>query len=174
MTSPAPAPASAHAPRPATPADLEALLALEKICFEFNRMGRRSFRRLLERPSAHILVIDGPDGTLAASAVLLSRRGTRGLRLYSLATHPDQRGRGLAKAMMQAALDRVRATGHQWLSLEVHPENDAARALYHRLGFRQTSVEEDYYADGSPAFRLRRYVDQDLTVGNPGARHGAS
>ncbi|TWB82439.1 GNAT family N-acetyltransferase [Nitrospirillum amazonense] len=165
---------AAPPPRPATPADLEALLALEKICFEFNRMGRRSFRRLLERPSAHILVIDGPDGGLAASAVLLSRRGTRGVRVYSLATHPDQRCRGLAKAMMRAALDHARATGHQWLSLEVHPENDAARALYHRLGFHQTSVEEDYYADGSPAFRLRRYVDQDLTAGKPGARHGAS
>ncbi|MBB6251540.1 GNAT family N-acetyltransferase [Nitrospirillum iridis] len=148
-------------PRPATLADLDALLMLETICFQFNRMGRRSYRRLLERPSAHVLVIDGPDEQLAASAVLLSRRGTRGLRLYSLATHPDQRGRGLAKAMMHAALDHVRATGHQWLSLEVHPENNAARALYYGLGFHQTSVEEDYYADGSCAFRLRRYVDEE-------------
>ncbi|WP_044558390.1 N-acetyltransferase [Azospirillum sp. B4] len=145
-------------PRPATPADLEALLALEALCFEFNRMGRRSFKRLLERPSAHILVIDGAGGTLAASAVLLSRVGNRGLRVYSLAVHPRQRGRGLAKAMMAAALDLARATGHQWLSLEVHPENAAARALYDRLGFHQTSVEENYYADGSHAFRLRRYV----------------
>ncbi|WP_186455737.1 GNAT family N-acetyltransferase [Nitrospirillum pindoramense] len=156
---PSPSPVPFPAPRPATPADLEALLALEALCFEFNRMGRRSFKRLLERPSARILVIDGQDGTLAASAVLLSRRGTRGLRVYSLATHPARRGQGLAKAMMQAALDHARATGHRWLSLEVHPENGAARALYHRLGFHQTSVEEDYYADGSPAFRLRRSVD---------------
>ncbi|MDZ5648774.1 N-acetyltransferase [Nitrospirillum sp. BR 11828] len=156
---PSPFPAPFPAPRPATLADLEALLALEALCFEFNRMGRRSFKRLLARPSAHILVIDGPAGTLAASAVLLSRRGTRGLRVYSLAVHPGQRGHGLAKALMQAALDHARATGHHWLSLEVHPENAAARALYDRLGFHQTSVEEDYYADGSSAFRLRRSVD---------------
>ncbi|MDE1146650.1 MAG: N-acetyltransferase [Azospirillaceae bacterium] len=145
------------APRPATPADLEALLVLENACFEFNRMGRRSFRRLLERPSARILVIDGPAG-LAAGAVLLSRAGTRGLRLYSLATHPDHRGQGLAVRMVEAALAHTRDSGHQWLSLEVHPGNAAARALYHRLGFHQVSVEEDYYADGSYAFRLRRLV----------------
>lgn len=74
------------------------------------------------------------DGTLRA--VVGARQSGPGapLHLTGIGTDPDVRGRGIATALtgavVRAGLDRA-----PWVSLGVRTGNDAALALYERLGF---------------------------------------
>jgi ribosomal protein S18 acetylase RimI-like enzyme len=59
--------------------------------------------------------------------------------LYALAVHPDHRRRGIAKALVEEALARLRALGCSKVNLQIRAGNDAATAFWRSMGF---SVEE--------------------------------
>ena len=55
--------------------------------------------------------------------------------LYDVFTHPEARGRGLARQMCAALLEQARAAGARVAYLQVDNDNAPARTVYHRLGF---------------------------------------
>lgn len=61
----------------------------------------------------------------------------RGYLVGNVAVNPNWQGRGIANALMRAALEEIRGHGAQWVGLEVREDNQAARALYERMGFRE-------------------------------------
>ncbi|MEN8821837.1 MAG: N-acetyltransferase [Abyssibacter sp.] len=146
--------------RSATPADLPALLTLEA-GFASDRITPRAMRRLLQRPSAQMRVIDGesPPNTLAAASILLTRRGSRVARLYSLVVAPSARGQGLGDALVDDAMHLARLGDCDRLSLEVAESNTAARRLYARHGFSEAKRLPGYYADGGDGLRLVLALD---------------
>lgn len=136
-------------------ADLESLLALENASFSANdRFPRRNWRHVLASRSTLVLGIPAPAGGLHGAICWLLRRGTSVARMYSLAVHPDARGRGLGKLLVDASLDRLprRCT---LLGLEVRPENTSAVGLYRALGFRPVAGLADYYGDGEDGMRMQ-------------------
>ncbi|WP_114907374.1 GNAT family N-acetyltransferase [Ornithinimicrobium murale] len=52
-----------------------------------------------------------------------------------LAVLPEARGRGVARALVQACLDRSRETGHARIVLSTQPSMAPAHALYESFGF---------------------------------------
>lgn len=144
-------------PRTATEADLPALLELEAE-FPGDRISRRGLRRLLRAPSARVRVI-GTPGTMDAALILLSRRGTRVARIYSLVVAPPGRGRGLAQALVRDAEQHAGARGLTRLRLEVRADNHPARRFYEKLGYREIARLPGYYEDGADGLRLERRLD---------------
>ncbi|MBN8525543.1 MAG: GNAT family N-acetyltransferase [Planctomycetes bacterium] len=147
--------------RLARSSDLDAILALEHAAFPpQDRFPRRSWRRLLTVDSAICLVIDGPrtpdtgHRTVMASIAWLLRRGSGNARMYSLSVHPDARGRGLARALVDASLRRL-PRGVTTLSLEVRRDNGPAVGLYCALGFIETALLRQYYGRGRHGIRMR-------------------
>jgi len=53
--------------------------------------------------------------------------------------------RGIARALIEELLERLRGESVQRLHLEVRESNQAARALYTALGFTETSRRAAYY-----------------------------
>lgn len=51
------------------------------------------------------------------------------------AVEPDARGRGVGRALLEAAEERARAAGLRYVSLMVTDDNVPARKLYDRAGF---------------------------------------
>ena len=88
--------------RKATLADLDALMGLEERCFALDRISRRSFRHLLTRAHAETLVYEA-EGRLRGYVLLLFRQSTPLARLYSIATDPEYRGRGVGEALVRAS-----------------------------------------------------------------------
>jgi ribosomal protein S18 acetylase RimI-like enzyme len=82
-----------------------------------------------------LLVGDGPDGL----AVIRYQRSiwTDGLECYlaELYVVPTQRGHGLGRALMEAAMARGRERGGDYMLLGTSEADTTARALYERLGF---------------------------------------
>ena len=79
--------------------------------------------------------VRAPDGTLMAMTG--ERMHLDGLtEISAVCTWPQYRGQGLARALVVAAAARILAEGNVPF-LHVKGENDAARMLYERIGFRR-------------------------------------
>lgn len=142
--------------RSATPEDIDALVRLEAI-FPGDRMSRQSFRRLLKRDSASILVHE-EGGEIIANSVVLYRRGSLSGRIYSLVVHPYAQGRGIARALIKAAETAALIKGCTSMRLEVRADNHAALALYAKSGYIPFAQINNYYQDHTPAQRLRKSI----------------
>lgn len=155
--------------RSAVGTDLDALVRLEDACFTTDRISRRSFRHLLAHGHMSCLIAE-VDGAPAGYALVLYRGTTSLARLYSIAVHPDMRGRGLARLLLLAAEDAARAEGCAVLRLEVRPDNASAIALYRAEGYREFAVYQHYYEDLSDALRMQKALVERpalLNVGVP-------
>jgi ribosomal-protein-alanine acetyltransferase len=141
--------------RDARPADVDALLRLEAASFPGDRIARRSFQRLLGRPSAALRLATA-GGDLLGYTLLLYREGTAVARLYSIAVAAEARGRGIGRLLMEDAARIARKRGCGRLRLEVRADNAAAIRLYESLAYRRIGRYPDYYADGMEALRLER------------------
>jgi len=130
---------------------------LDVRCFPTaDRFSLRVWRHLLGL-AAHnrsaITVLAERDGVVIGSANALLRRGSRVIRLYTLAVDPAARGLGLASRLV-AELLAACPRRCKVFSLEVRTANPA-RALYERWGLRVVADLPGYYRDGAPGVRMR-------------------
>lgn len=143
--------------RPATLADLDALVSLEHAAFASDRAERRAIRHAIRSASMSLLVAITHDAagqeTLVGSATLERRRGSRSARLSSIAVAPARAGLGLGSLVLDAAEADARAHGCARLRLEVRADNGAGIRLYERRGYTRFAVIPDYYEDGMEAWR---------------------
>lgn len=140
--------------RLAEPSDSKALCALERVVFDYDQLGERSFKRLIQSPSALVYVLQSPSADILGYAIVLTRRNSKYWRLYSMATSPAARGQGLGKQLLSYILLQAKplACG---LRLEVKCDNEIGLALYRQLGFEVTDLVEQYYSDGSNGYRMQ-------------------
>lgn len=66
-------------------------------------------------------------------------------QISNIAVHPDFRGRGIGKKVIQEIMELMVKQGVRYVVLEVRPSNQVARALYHKLGFEVIGIRKDYY-----------------------------
>lgn len=149
--------------RQATLRDLDGLVELERRCFDSDLISRRSFRHLLTRANASLLVAD-EDGALAGYALVVFNRGTALARLYSIAVDAAFRGRGVGRALLAAAEAEALARGCVSMRSEVRLDNDASLALFVGNGYRRIEELEDYYEDHMGAFRFERTLAPQLEL----------
>ncbi|MFI6642694.1 GNAT family N-acetyltransferase [Streptomyces sp. NPDC050504] len=90
------------------------------------------------RGDLHVLV-EAPDGTMAASAIMWLDGANRTAEFEPVGTHPDYRRRGLARAMLLHGMHRAKAAGarHVTVASLGAPGHPAARELYYGVGFRR-------------------------------------
>ena len=91
---------------------------------------------------------------------ILSRLAGGEAEILSVAVASARRGRGLARALLNLHLRRLAGLGANAVFLEVDEDNDPARRLYRRAGFREVGRRAGYYQQGrdhaATALVLRR------------------
>lgn len=75
-------------------------------------------------------------GRVVGNVSLRRALGQGGFFIGNVAVHPDWQGHGIAGALMEAALEAISARGGRWVGLEVRADNQIARRIYERRGFR--------------------------------------
>jgi len=135
--------------------DLDALLALEDICFSSDRLSRRRFKFWIKAEHRVFLVAE-IDGVLVGYGLVLLHKGTRGARLYSLAVHPSARGHQLGRQLLEAMEKAARKAGWFYMRLEVGKNNAAAIRLYEAMGYEVFGEYHHYYEDESDALRMHK------------------
>jgi ribosomal protein S18 acetylase RimI-like enzyme len=148
--------------RPAQPADAE---AVGQLLHDFNeefgdptpgpaQLSARVGRLLIEGEITVLLGGAGPDGL----AVLRFRPAifTEALECYlaELYVVPERRGRGLGRALLEAAIECARARGADHMDLGTGENDVAARALYESLGFSNR--------EGKPDGPLNYFYEREL------------
>jgi ribosomal protein S18 acetylase RimI-like enzyme len=156
--------------RSANPADLDAILALERECFRTDRLTRVDLVNALSHPRARLLVLADRAG-LAGYALLRWPPGRTGrgiARIDSLGVARRARGRGLARRLVRGCERIARRERAGRLRLEVRANNRPARALYAGLGFAALRDLPRYYADGGRGLRLEKALAAPRRRAAPG------
>ena len=76
------------------------------------------------------------------------------LHIIDVATHPAWRRQGVARALLNTALDHGRQRAARIALLEVRACNTPALALYRGLGFTMVNIRRRYYDDGEDAVEM--------------------
>lgn len=129
------------------PADMAAVAELEARCFS-SPWGEEQLRAALSSPHFSAYGMKG-QGRLYAYISLSLVAGE--IEVLNIATHPEQRRRGLARALLLRALKATAPSVEQGYGahafLEVRVGNAPALGLYRSLGFAQVGVRKGYYRD---------------------------
>jgi ribosomal-protein-alanine N-acetyltransferase len=120
----------------------------------------RALQEHLREPSPTLLehglavgsaVVSDADGAVAGYALAIDAPASTGSHLAELVVAPAHRRAGRGRGLLEAIVED--ATGA--VTLQAHPDNDAALALYDACGFSVVDRRPDAYADGD-ALVLRR------------------
>ncbi|HLF11670.1 MAG TPA: GNAT family N-acetyltransferase [Gammaproteobacteria bacterium] len=98
---------------------------------------------LRELPSALVLLAFYDDQSVGVAVCFFGLSTFRAqplLNIHDLAVLPQYRGRGIGRALLDAAEDHARRRGCCKLTLEVQDDNTRARTLYQRFGFEDFVV----------------------------------
>lgn len=129
------------------PDDIADRVDVHRAAFAPSKMTVEKYERLANMPHyapARDVVVEAPDGSLAAFAIAwLDPIGGIG-ELEPVGTHPAHRRRGLARAVTLAALAMLRAVGAQDVLVFSRPTNGASEALYAAVGFEAITASRTW------------------------------
>jgi ribosomal-protein-alanine N-acetyltransferase len=124
--------------------DLDEVLEIERLSFK-TPWSRAAFRYEITQNRVARCFVARVDGRIAGYLCLWEIGHE--IHITNLAVHPNRRGQGLARALLQAMLDDGRARGVTLAFLEVRPTNLEALGLYESLGFAVIGRRKGYYFD---------------------------
>ncbi len=134
--------------REAIPEDMDQILEIEDYCYD-NPWPREAFEEEIENHELGIGVVAEDDGIIVGffTGMVVADE----MQLHNIAVHPDYRGQGVARALMenvdQYGLDR----NCDRILLEVRKDNEIANRLYLSLGFEEAHDRENYYGPDADA-----------------------
>lgn len=132
---------------------VEAVHTLETSLFPADAWSREQFWSELAQPTrSYVVAMD--DGAVVGYAGTFCLTPDADIQTVGVAA--EHQGRGIARQMLDSLLAHVDSAGATHTMLEVRAGNDAALALYHRLGFVEISRRPRYYSDGADAIIMRR------------------
>jgi ribosomal-protein-alanine N-acetyltransferase len=142
----------------ASPRDASALARLHGASFRRGWSEDEFERLLLERNVIAHRALMGDK----LVGFIVSRLVPPEAEILSVAVASSQRGRGIARKLLDLNLRRLAGLGARTVFLEVDEDNVPARRLYHRFGFGDAGRRQGYYSRGntpaSAALVMRRDV----------------
>ena len=93
----------------------------------------------LARKGPNSTILLGREDERVVASAMVGHDGHRGW-VYYVATDPDRRGKGLGRAIMNAAEDWLRQAGIAKLQLLVRQDNAKASAFYETIGYDEAAV----------------------------------
>jgi ribosomal-protein-alanine N-acetyltransferase len=150
---------------PMTLADLEEVMAIERVAFSAPWSVRAYRYEITENEHSTMRVVrpaprsNGWLGQLLYQLNLTGRGPMSGYagswllmddaHIATIAIHPRWRGRGLGELLLLSLIDRGAELAARRATLEVRVSNQAALGLYHKYGFEIASRRKRYYADNN-------------------------
>jgi ribosomal-protein-alanine N-acetyltransferase len=143
--------------RPFRESDLDAILKIEHASFHKDAYDRNLFAEFYHKCGDLFLVAEGTGGIYGYMLTCTSSRGgSRNAQLVSVAVDPRARHQGVASALMDSTLRRLRRRRVRRFSLMVKVTNRQAVAFYQKYRFLQLRIARRYYEDGMDAWLMVR------------------
>jgi len=135
------------------PEEVPARVDVHRAAFTPSKLTVEKYQRLLTLPHYRLdddLVVEAPDGTLAAFAMAWWDPDGAVGEFEPVGTHPDHRRRGLSRALLTWGMRRYAARGARVVQVYSDTTNAASEALYESVGFRRRSFHRRYRRPGRP------------------------
>lgn len=126
---------------------------IERLCFSSPWSGE-SLCMLLKDGGVGIVAVE--DGRAVAYAGMLTVLDEG--QITNIATHPDYRRKGYARAVTTALIERAGELGVKDVYLEVRVGNSAAIALYETCGFVHVGKRKNFYSHPTEDAELMKFV----------------
>ena len=127
--------------------------AIEQVLFPGDCWSVEQFWSELAQPTrCYVVALDEDEVVGYAGLFLLPPDAD----IQTVAVGWDHQGQGIARRLVSDLLDVADSAGATHTMLEVRADNEAATALYRRLGFVPISTRPRYYPDGGDAVIMRR------------------
>jgi [ribosomal protein S18]-alanine N-acetyltransferase len=135
----------------ATPIDASLMAAIHASCFP-RPWDEAAMAQFIAGADCLCLIASTIDDTGGVAAgFLIARKAADEAELLTLGVGPAWRRRGLGRALLQAAMALLRASGTKRLFLEVEDGNEAALQLYRSVGAKAVGHRPGYYEHGADA-----------------------
>lgn len=124
-----------------TAAHVSQVAELERICFR-DPWSQESVASELKNPlSCWLVALEGESVTgYVGSQTVLDETD-----MMNVAVHPDHRRKGIAQALIEELVEKLRSGKSRCLTLEVRASNTPAKTLYEKLGFTHIGTRRNYY-----------------------------
>ena len=142
--------------RPLTSDDLGAVVALEA-AYAPAPWSEGVFRNELAAENRIYLAAD-EDGLVGFAGVMVVADEAH---VTNLLVDPGWRRQGIGLELMKSLVEAAVEAGARHLTLEVRTRNEAARALYARLGLAPVGVRKGYYGDDDALILWAHDIDGD-------------
>lgn len=141
--------------RPATTADLDAIMTIERAAFPSDAWSAAMMAEELASPHNHYVVAERA-GRIEGYAGLRAPAGASDGDVQTIALAESARGRGAGRALLVALLEQAALRDVRHVFLDVRDDNPVAHALYVSEGFREIGRRANYYAaDGVDAIVMQ-------------------
>lgn len=135
--------------RPATPDDVDSMVALAAASTSAARWTRDQYRKLFSSNEASqrlaLVAEDEPSSLTPVVGFLVARHLGPEWELENIVVALSAQRKGIGKSLLDALFDAARETNSQAVFLEVRESNTAARRLYEKAGFQQQGRRKSYY-----------------------------
>jgi len=126
------------------PGDAGEILRIERLCFRTPWTYEQFESDLQNNPCARYLGLFDGGVLIGYAAVWLLMEEAH---LMSFGIDPAYRRKGLGFLLMKRMISLSSDSGARFMELEVRTSNEAARRLYHKLGFLRVGCKKAYYED---------------------------
>ena len=144
-----------HQLRPATEADLEFIMELEKVSFGKDSWSKPTMRAELLAPHTFYLVAYLNE-KIVGYAGLSKQKSSTTADIQTIAVDENLRRQGIGAELMEKLIAQAIQLGATELFLEVREDRIAPQKLYEALGFEEIDRRPNYYQpDGVAAIVMR-------------------
>jgi len=135
--------------------DADQVYEIERLSFEHPFPKEVIFIQLFLHSDTSLVVEH--NGRVIGYAIAARENGK--LHLLNFAVHPSYRGKGLGKLLLDRIIKLAEKRGLKEVYLEVESDNEIAKALYKKMGFKEVKVLKGYYPWGKDAILMVRKLE---------------
>ena len=129
--------------RPFRPSDAAAISAIARDSGQAAQWPTESYANVAGSPDGLFLVCESGSQILA---FLVARQAADEAEILNIAVHSAHRRKGIASALLSAALQHFQHSSVSGIFLELRESNLPALALYRQFGFVVSGRRKSYYA----------------------------
>lgn len=138
--------------------EFAARVDLHRAAFSASRLSVEKYERLATCPHYRLeddLVVEAPDGSLAAFALAWWDPVGRVGEFEPVGTHPDHQRLGLARALLRHGVRRFTELGATVVQVYADATDAGPEALYEAAGFRRRAFHQRYERPGPSSTEVR-------------------
>lgn len=142
--------------REAQTSDIKEVVEIEEVSFE-NPWSKPSFFRMIVDEATRFWVAE-LDGRVVGYIVYWIVEDEA--HIANIAVHPEMRGRGIGKKLLEKVLVDSEEKNVSCINLEVNEKNEVAKNLYFKYGFEVVGIREKYYSGRDDALILTKKLER--------------